>query len=106
MWNMRGKTLHTNGKVTPKSPLIHGLMDIKRIDLLILTETHSPDSHSFSVPGSSVLAQTGTWPSGASMVLIAHNAFSWSCTSSVVLIPSHALLSHISHSKRTEPFWI
>src|SRR5260221_10060180 len=102
---MHGKTFHKDGKITAKSPYVHSIMDVKKIDLLIVTETHSPDSLSFSVPNLSVLAQSGISPSCASMALVAHNSFSWSWSSSSILIPGYALIAQVSHHKSTESFW-
>src|SRR5258707_8031525 len=58
-WNVCGKSFRKNGKQNAKAPLVHSIMDVEKIDLLVVTETHSPDSLSFSVPTSAVLAQSG-----------------------------------------------
>src|SRR5258707_5851836 len=58
-WNVHSKPFRKNGKQNAKPPLIHIIMDVEKIDLLVVTETHSPDNLSFSVPTSAVLAQSG-----------------------------------------------
>src|SRR5260221_10207180 len=105
-WNVRGKSFRKNGKQTAKAPLIHSVMDAEKIDLLVVTETHSPDDFSFSVPNSAVLAQSGISSSWAGVALVARDSFSWSCSDSTILIPGYALVAHVSHHKSTESFWV
>src|SRR5258707_7085760 len=105
-WNVRGKSFRKNGKQNAKAPLIHSVMDVEKIALLVVTEPHSPDSLSFSVPNSAVLAQSGINSSRAGVALVARDAFSWSCSDSTVLIPGYALVARVSHHKSTESFWI
>src|SRR5258708_34355388 len=103
---MHGKSSRIDAKTVPKSSFMHGLMDVEKIDLLVVTETHSPDGYSFAVPNSAVLVQSGSRSSGAGIALVARDSFSWSCSPLVVLIPGHAPVALVSHSKRTESFWV
>src|SRR5258708_2609501 len=105
-WNMRSKSFQKNGKQNAKAPLIHSIMDVEKIDLLVVTETHSPDDLSFSVPNSAVLAQSGIDSSRAGVALVARDSFSWSCSDSTILIPGYALVARVSHHKSTKSFWI
>src|SRR5258707_4747916 len=105
-WNVHGKSFRKNGKQNAKAPLIHSIMDVEKIDLLVVTETHSPDNHRFSVPNSAVLAQSGIDSSRAGVALVARDSFSWSCSTSTVLIPGYTLIAQGSHHKSTESFWI
>src|SRR5260221_4396040 len=105
-WNVRGKSFRKDGKQNAKAPLIHSIMDVEKIDLLVVTETHSPDDLRFSMPNSAVLAQSGIDSSRAGVALVARDSFSWSCSTSTILVPGYALIAQVSHHKSSESFWV
>jgi hypothetical protein len=78
-------------------------MFVEKLDLLILTETHS--DLLLTSRRTTVLAQTGKGPT-AGVAILAPNNGSWTTDKTLVLIPGHTLLSKLSHSISRETFWV
>src|ERR1700745_2094512 len=79
-------------------------MSVEKIDILVLTETHSLE---LTPPRSTlVLAQTGTRAASGGVAILARNDGSWLSSDTTTLIPGHAIITKITHRKSTEAFWV
>jgi hypothetical protein len=79
-------------------------MFIEKLDLLILTETHTDNL--ICSNRTLALAQTGSGTVSAGVAILAANNGSWSADKTHILIPGHAILSKLSHSISRESFWL
>ena len=103
-WNMQGRICTRDGKRTNKMQYAEELVLLERLDLLVLSETHSMTlTHSRRVV---TLCQTGLSDCSAGVAILAHSLGSWECTESHTLIDGYALMAHLRHRKSTESFWI
>ena len=98
-WNMRGRSGPSG---VPKIDTAKMIMKLEKIDLLVLTETHSTDADPPSSRGLKVLASTGIDPSRAGVAICAADNGQWHCRSSNVLVPGHAVLCELYNSVSTE----
>src|SRR5258706_2813841 len=80
------------------------LMRLEKVDILVLTETHSTDDSPPSVRGLNVLSHTGVDATRAGVAICALDNSRWSGRSSTVLVPGHALLCELYNSVSTESF--
>ena len=103
-WNMNGREYRKDSGCAPKSTFAEELLILERIDVLVLTETHSV-TPVFSKKVS-LLAHTGLTESSAGVALISHANSGWSCLVSRVLVPGHAILVKLHHSRSTESLWL
>ena len=110
-WNINGQQGRRNNKLYSKLPLAVDILQVERLDLLVITETHS------TAPGLPIPSQAKTLatsvapqPPGqrprASIALVAINDGSWSCTDFTDLVPGYAFLARLHHSRSTESFHI
>src|SRR5258706_255437 len=100
-WNSRGKSGPSNSSKVATAKMI---MRLEKVDVLVLTETHSAADSPPSVRGLNVLSHTGVSPVRAGVAICALDNGHWSCHSSVVLVPGHAVLSELYNSVSTESF--
>ena len=98
-WNTRGKIDHSGGSKFNTAKMI---MKLERVDILVVTETHTRNDSPPSVRGLKVLAHTGISNNRAGVAICALDTGIWSCTSSEVLIPGHAIICELYHSVSTE----
>src|SRR5258706_3276815 len=80
------------------------IMKLENIDVLVLTETHSLADSPPSVRGLNVLSHTGVSANWAGVTICALDNGRWSCLSSTVLVPGHAVISEHYNSVSTEIF--
>ena len=103
-WNINSCSGVMNGKRYKKFPYAEELLMLEKLDLLTVTETHSPTfEHSRKVRVLSETHVEGRW---ASVAVISLANSGWSCSRSEVLIPGHALLSCLHHSRSQESLWL
>src|SRR5258706_8250453 len=100
-WNSRGKSGPSNSSKFATAKLI---MRLEKVDLLVLTETHSTDDSPPSVRGLNVLSHSGVGANRAGVAICALDNGHWSCRSSTVLVPGHALICELYNSVSTESF--
>ena len=98
-WNTRGKTDPSGGSKFNTAKMI---MKLEKIDILVITETHIKEDSPPSVRGMKVLAHTGISGNRAGVAICALDTGVWSCASSEVLIPGHAIICELYHSVSTE----
>src|SRR5258706_6478447 len=79
-------------------------MRLEKVDILVLTETHSNADSPPSVRGLNVLSHTGISANRAGVTICALDNGRWSCLSSTILVPGHAILSVLYNSVSTESF--
>ncbi len=73
------------------------IMKLEKVDVLVLTETHSLAASPPSVRGLTVLSHTGISANRA-------DNGRWSCLSSNELVPGHAIIAELYNSVSTETF--
>ena len=100
-WNTRGKTGPSGGSKFNTAKVI---MRLEKVDVLVITETHTRNDSPPSIRGLKVLAHTGISNNRAGVAICALDTGVWSCTSSEVLIPGHAIICELYHSVSTESF--
>jgi len=100
-WNSRGKSGPSNLSKFATAKMI---MRLEKVDVLVLTETHSTDDSPPSVRGLNVLSHTGVGANRAGVAICALDNGHWSCHSSTVLVPGHALICELYNSVSTESF--
>src|SRR5258706_10352641 len=100
-WNTRGKAGPSNSSKIATAKMI---MRLEKVDVLILTETHSDADSPPSVRGLNVLSHTGVSSVRAGVAICALDNGHWSCRSSTVLVPGHTILSKLYNSVSTESF--
>ena len=107
-WNTRGKTMAKPGlALVNKVTAAEDIMSVENIDLLVLTETHTDDTHPVTTSHQHViLAQTGISTASARVAILAPNDGSWSCLEALTIIPGHAILAQLNHCCSTETFWL
>ena len=99
-WNIQGR-VDSSKKL--KSHYAEQLQALEKIDLLVITETHSLI---FACnKGTSVLCQSGVSNERAGIALVSRASHGWLCNDVRVLIPGYALLAHLTHRRSTESFW-
>ena len=86
----------------PKIDTAKMIMKLEKVDLLVLTETHSTVTNPPSSRGLRVLASTGIDPSRAGVAICAVDNGQWHCRSTNVLVPGHAILCELYNSVSTE----
>ena len=99
-WNIQGR-VDSSKKV--KLYYTEQLQALEKIDLLVITETHSL---TFACnKGTSILCQSGISNEKAGIALISHASHRWLCNDIRVLIPGYTILAHLLHCRSTESFW-
>ena len=98
-WNTRGKMDPSGGSKFNTAKMI---MRLEKVDILVITETHTQNDSPPDVRGLKVLAHTGISNNRAGVAICALDTGIWSCTSSEVLIPGHAIICELYHSISTE----
>ena len=103
-WNMNGRFGIKNGSRFAKLPLAEDIMAVEKVDILVLTETHTMDL----TPSlrTRILGQTGLDDSRGGVAIIARSSDSWTCNESYTLVDGYAILVNVTHHKSTETFWI
>ena len=101
---MNGRFGIKNGSRFAKLPLAEDIMAVEKVDILILTETHTMDL----APSlrTRVLGQTGLSDSRGGVAIIARSSDGWTCNESYTLVDGYAILVNVTHHKSTESFWI
>src|SRR5258706_9341359 len=80
------------------------IMKLEKVDVLVLTETHSTADSPPSVRGLQILSHTGISANRAGVAICALDNGWWSCLSSTELVPGHAIISMLYNSVSTETF--
>ena len=93
-----------DGGCTLKSSFAEELLLLERIDVLVLTETHSVNPV-FSKKVS-LLAHTDLSAQHAGVAFISRADSGWSCSDSHVLVPGYAMLVKLLHKRSTESLWL
>ena len=103
-WNMNGRFGIKNGSRFAKLPLAEDIMAVEKVDILVLTETHTMDL----APSlrTRILGQTGISDSRGGVAIIARSSDGWTCNESYTLVDGYAILVNVTHHKSTESFWI
>ena len=103
-WNMNGRFGIKGGSRFAKLPLAEDIMAVEKVDILILTETHTMDL----APSlrTRILGQTGVSDSRGGVAIIARSSDGWTCNESYTLVDGYAILVNVTHHKSTESFWI
>ena len=100
-WNIQGR-VDSSKKV--KLYYAEQLQALEKIDLLVVTETHSL---SFTCnKGTSVLCQSSISNEKAGVALISCASHSWLCDDIQVILPGYAVLAHLTHHCSTESSWL
>ena len=82
-------------------------MGIEKIDLLVVTETHTTNDEPIITSRRNViLAHSGISLARAGIAILAPNDGSWLCNQMHTLVPGYAILVHLTHRKSTESFWL
>ena len=103
-WNVCGRVATRDGRLVPKAPFVEQLMTLEKLDLLVLTETHTED---FGLSrGRVILGSTSLPDARAGVAIVAHSSSGWACNKQVTLVEGFALLLHLSHRVSRESFWI
>ena len=103
-WNMQGRVYTCDGSRSAKIQYAEELILLERLDLLVLTETHSLSlQHSKRVV---TLCQSGISDRKAGVAIVAHASGSWECLDTHVVIDGHALIARLRHRRSTETFWM
>ena len=102
-WNIRGKTDPSGGSKFNTAKMI---MKLEKVDVLVITETHTKQDSPPDVRGMKILAHTGISGNRAGVAICALDTGVWSCTSSEVLILGHAIICELYHSVSMESFRI
>ena len=105
-WNMLGRKYTSPHSLTPKFPFADDLLALEKLDILALQETHCNGTGPPRSRRSITLAHSGISRLAAGVALISPANSSWSCTTSHVLIPGHALLAQLHHRISTETLWV
>ena len=100
---MRGRSGPSNSSKLDTAKM---LMKLEKVDLLVLTETHSTFDSPPSIRGLSVLSHSGISPTRAGVAICAIDNGWWSCKSSIVLVPGHALLCELYNAVSTETLFL
>src|SRR5258706_2517841 len=100
-WDSRGRGGPSNSSQLATAKMI---MKLEKVDVLVLTETHSLADSPPSVRGLNVLSHTGISANWAGVTICALDNGRWSCLSSTVLVPGHAVISELYNSVSTETF--
>ena len=83
---------------------------VANLDLLLITETHCSADFPATSRKVNVLANSVAPPdngrSRAGIALVARSDGSWSCDVFEDIIPGHAILTKVRHSRSTKTFWI
>ena len=87
-----------------KSSFAEELLILERIDVLVLTETHSVNP-TFSKKVT-LLAHTDLSDRRAGVAFISRADSGWSCDDSRVLVPGYAMLVKLHHRRSTESVWL
>ena len=98
-WNTRGKTDPSSGSKFNTAKMI---MRLEKVDILVITETHTKEDSPPSVRGLKVLAHTSISGNRAGVAICALHNGVWSCTSLEVLVPGHAIICELYHAVSTE----
>ena len=101
---MNGRFGIKNGSRFAKLPLAEDIMAVEKVDILVLTETHTLDL----APSlrTRILGQTGVSDSRGGVAIIARSSDGWTCNESYTLVDGYAILVNVTHHKSTESFWI
>ena len=91
-WNTRGKT-GPNGE--SKFATAKMIMKLEKVDILILTETHTLADSPPDVRGLKILGHTGINSHQAGVAICALDNKGWSCLSTEVLVPGYALICNL-----------
>ena len=105
-WNMLGRKYNSSHGLAPKFPFTDDLLALEKLDILALQETHCDDTRPPRSHHSITLAHSGVSRLAAGVALISPANSSWSCTTSHVLVPGHALIAQLHHKKSTETLWV
>jgi len=100
-WNSRGRFGPSNSSKVATAKMI---MKLEKVDVLVLTETHSTADSPPSVRGLQILSHTGISANRAGVAICALDNGRWSCLSSTELVPGHAIISMLYNSVSTETF--
>ena len=100
-WNTRGKCNPTGESKFNTAKMI---MQIEKVDILVLTETHTTQDSPPNIKGLKILGHTGINSHQAGVAVCALDNRGWSCLSTDVLIPGYAIICHLYHSISTESF--
>ena len=100
-WNTRGKV---NPSGESKFSTAKMIMKLEKVDILVLTETHTENESPPDVRGLKVLGHTGISSHRAGVAICALDNRGWSCLSADILIPGYAIICHLYHSISTESF--
>ena len=100
-WNTRGRT-GPDGR--SKFDTAKMIMKLEKVDILVLTETHTTDDSPPDIRGLKLLGHTGINSHQAGVAICALDNRGWSCLSTDVLIPGYAIICHLYHSISTESF--
>ena len=98
-WNTRGKSGPTGDSKFNTAKMI---MKLEKVDILVLTETHTDEASPPDVRGLKVLGHTGISNHKAGVAICALDNRGWSSLSTEVLIPGYAILCNLYHSMSTE----
>ena len=104
-WNMLGRKFNSTNSHVPKFPFADDLMALEKLDILALQETHCDSLGPPKSRHSIVLAHSGISCIAAGIALLTPTNSSWTCLTSHVLVPGHALLAQLHHRKSTETIW-
>ena len=101
---MNGRFGIKDGSRFAKLPLAEDIMAVEKVDILVLTETHTLDL----APSlrTRILGQTGLSDSKGGVAIIARSSDGWTCNESYTLVEGYAILVNVTHHKSTESFWI
>ena len=105
-WNMLGRKYNSPHGLTPKFLFADDLLALEKLDILALQETHCDSTGPPKSRRSITLAHSGISRLAAGVALISPANSSWSCTTSHVLVPGHALLAQLHHRVSTETLWV
>ena len=103
-WNMQGRVYTRDGPRSAKIQFAEELILLEKLDLLVLTETHSLSLlHSRRIV---TLCQSGISDCKLGVAIVAHASGSWECLDSHTLIDGHVIMAHLRHRRSTESFWM
>src|SRR5258706_17031 len=100
-WNSQGRIGPSNSSKIATAKMI---MKLEKVDVLVLTETHSLATSPPSARGLNVLSHTGISANRAGVAICALDNGHWSCVSSNELVPGHAIISELYNLVSTETF--
>jgi len=102
-WNMCGQGTKEKQNSTEKLRFVEQLLTVENIDVIVLTETHTTSLQSSRRV--QVVEQSGL-AARAGVAILTKAGAGWDVLHRETIVPSHAIMVHLSHRLSRESFWL